>query len=105
MDQLIHKIRSEISSAWRFRWWAMLTAWVVSLLGALIVAREMGSEAVVTTVFPDDNRKYLSTALFGDEPSRSDYLSSKVRLTGYDVLRRSCRTCTDAEECEHWPPG
>jgi cysteine synthase A len=76
-----------------------------NFLGALIVAREMGSEAVVTTVFPDDNRKYLSTALFGDEPSRSDYLSSKVRLTGYDVLRRSCRTCTDAEECEHWPPG
>ncbi len=75
-----------------------------NFLGALLLASEMGPDAVVTTVFPDDNRKYLSTALFGEEPSRPDYLSTAVRLTGYDVLRRSCRTCTDAEECEHWPP-
>jgi cysteine synthase len=74
-----------------------------NLLGALLVQEELGADAVVVTVFSDDNKKYLSTALFGDEPVRTGYLTPDVELTGYDVLRRACRTCTDAEECEHWP--
>ncbi len=75
-----------------------------NLLGALRVQEQLGDDAVVATVFPDDNKKYLSTALFGAEPEREDYLTSRVELLGYDVVRRACRTCSDLGECEHWPP-
>lgn len=74
-----------------------------NFLGALLVADAMGPEAVVVTVFSDDNRKYLSTDLFHDEPVKPGDLTPEVRLLSFDVLRRSCRTCTDALECEHWP--
>jgi cysteine synthase A len=76
-----------------------------NFLGALRVAEHLGEGAVVTTVFPDDNRKYLSTGLFQNEPSKLGYLSPQVQISGYQVLRRSCRTCSDLEECEHWPPA
>lgn len=74
-----------------------------NFLGALLVADAMGPDAVVVTVFSDDNRKYLSTDLFQDEPVKPGDLTPEVRLLSFDVLRRSCRTCTDALECEHWP--
>ncbi len=73
-----------------------------NFLGALLVQEELGSDAVVATVFSDDNKKYLSTDLFGDEPIREDYLSTEVELLSYDTLRRSCRTCNDLDECRHW---
>lgn len=76
-----------------------------NFLGALMVAEQLGPEALVATIFADDNRKYLSTALFGTEPVRPGYLSPEVELLSYDVLRRSCRTCSDLEECEHSPPS
>jgi cysteine synthase A len=73
-----------------------------NFLGALLVQEELGPDAVVATVFSDDNKKYLSTDLFGDEPVRDDFLSPEVELLSYDTLRRSCRTCSDLEECQHW---
>lgn len=73
-----------------------------NFLGALLVQEKLGDGAIVATVFSDDNKKYLSTALFGDEPVRDNYLSSQVELLSYDTLRRSCRTCSDLEECRHW---
>lgn len=76
-----------------------------NLLGALMVAEEMGDDAIVTTVFSDDNKKYLSTDLFGDEPIRDDFLSPEIRLLNYDVLRRNCQTCSDLEVCDHWAKG
>ncbi len=74
-----------------------------NFLGALHLQEELGADAVVVTIFSDDNKKYLSTALFGDEPAREGYTTPEVELHGFDILRRACRTCTDAEECEHWP--
>ena len=74
-----------------------------NFIGALLAQEQLDAGAVVVTVFSDDNKKYLSTALFGDEPLRPGYVTPEVELLGYDVLRRACRTCTDAEECEHWP--
>ena len=50
-------------------------------------------DAVVVTVFCDDNKKYLSTDLLREEPVRSGYLSPDVRLTGFDVFKRVCITC------------
>jgi len=73
-----------------------------NFLGALLVQEEIGPDAVVATVFSDDNKKYLSTDLFGDEPIRDHFLSPDVELLGYDTLRRSCRTCSDLAECQHW---
>ena len=73
-----------------------------NFLGALLVQEELGPDAVVATVFPDDNKKYLSTDLFGDEPIRDDFLTPEVELLSYDTLRRSCRTCSDFDECRHW---
>jgi cysteine synthase len=59
-----------------------------NFLGALKVAAAQGSEAVVTTVFSDDNKKYLSTDLCRDEPVRDDYLAPRVELTGVRVVPR-----------------
>ncbi|MBT8395683.1 MAG: PLP-dependent cysteine synthase family protein [Gemmatimonadetes bacterium] len=73
-----------------------------NFLGALLIHEELGPEAVVSTVFCDDNKKYLSTDLFGDEPIGEDFISPEVELLSYDTLRRSCRTCSDLEECRHW---
>lgn len=64
-----------------------------NFLGALIAQNEMGDKAVVATVFPDDNKKYLSTDLLRDEPQREDYLSPDVELDHYRALKRVCYTC------------
>ena len=73
-----------------------------NFLGALLVQEELGPDAVVATVFSDDNKKYLSTDLFGDEPVKDEFISPEVELSSYDTLSRSCRTCCDLEECRHW---
>ena len=69
-----------------------------NFLGALMVQNELGAEAVVTTVFPDDNKKYLSTALLRDEAVRDGYLSSDVELLSYEAFRRVCHTCFAEDE-------
>ena len=68
-----------------------------NFLGALMVQNEMGSDAVVTTVFPDDNKKYLSTDLLRDEPLKDSYLSAEVELLSYRAFKRVCYTCFDDE--------
>lgn len=57
-----------------------------NLLAALQVAHRQGDEAVVTTVFPDSNKKYLSTDLCGHEEMKDDYLSRDLELLGCRVL-------------------
>jgi cysteine synthase A len=69
-----------------------------NFLGALMTQKNMHPEAVVTTVFSDDNKKYLSTALLRDEPVRPGYLSPEVELLGYEAFKRVCFTCFDGEE-------
>jgi cysteine synthase A len=77
-----------------------------NLIGALMVQERMGAEAVVVTVFPDDNKKYLSTGLLKDEPTRSHFLSPAIKLLGYSAFKRVCNTCCDLEECSvPAPPG
>ncbi|MBI5836973.1 MAG: cysteine synthase family protein [Candidatus Eisenbacteria bacterium] len=70
-----------------------------NFLGALKVQEELGAGAVVATVFPDDNKKYLSTALLGEEPVKSGHLAPEVELTGLRVFKRVCHTCCEAEGC------
>jgi len=70
-----------------------------NFLGALAVQEAMGGDAVVVTVFPDDNKKYLSTDLLRAEPVREDFLSPHVTLTGFLAHKRVCHTCCDPVEC------
>ena len=69
-----------------------------NFLGALMLQDEMGDEAVVTTVFPDDNKKYLTTDLLREERAQSDYLTPEVEFLGYEALKRVCYTCFDGDE-------
>jgi len=71
-----------------------------NFLAALKVYAQLGRESVVVTVFPDDNKKYLSTDLLREEPVRDDYLSQQVELTGISTFQRACQVCTDAAECD-----
>ena len=58
-----------------------------NLLGAIRLQQEMGPNAVVATLFPDSNKKYLSTDLCKPEPERDDYLAPQVELLGLEVAR------------------
>lgn len=69
-----------------------------NFLGALMLQDEMGDDAVVTTVFPDDNKKYLTTDLLREERAQSDFLTPEIELLGYEALKRVCYTCFDGEE-------
>lgn len=64
-----------------------------NFLGALKVQEDMGSDAVVVTVFPDDNKKYLSTDLFKDEPVKKGFLSPDITLLGVESFSRMCYKC------------
>jgi len=69
-----------------------------NFLGALMTQNDMDNDAVVTTVFPDDNKKYLSTDLLREERIRSGYLAPGVELLGYEAFRRVCFTCFDGDD-------
>jgi len=70
-----------------------------NLVAALKVQNAMGPEAVVVTVFPDDNKKYLSTDLLREEPVKPDFLAPRVRLEGFGAFKRVCHTCCDPADC------
>src|SRR5436190_16089586 len=69
-----------------------------NFIGALMVQDQMGGDAVVTTVFPDDNKKYLTTDLLREERAQPDYLTPEVELLSYEAIKRVCYTCFDGEE-------
>jgi cysteine synthase A len=69
-----------------------------NFLGALMTQNDMGDDAVVTTVFPDDNKKYLSTDLLREEFVKPAYLTPEIELLGYEAFKRVCFTCFDGEE-------
>ncbi len=69
-----------------------------NFIGALMAQNQLGDDAVVTTVFPDDNKKYLSTALLRDEPVKESYLAPDVELLSYEAFKRVCFTCFDEED-------
>ena len=61
---------------------------------AAIKAQDLlGPQACVVTLFPDSNKKYLSTDLLKDEPVRDGYLSPDVELLGFDATGRACAMC------------
>lgn len=70
-----------------------------NFLGALKVQDLVGHDKIVVTVFPDDNKKYLSTDLLKEEPVQASYLSRDVELTNFRSFKRVCHTCCDPENC------
>ncbi len=76
-----------------------------NFLGALMVQEKLGPEAVVVTVFPDDNKKYLSTDLMKKEPAKPGALSPEVELLGFGAMKRSCHTCLESEDAGRVAPG
>ncbi len=68
-----------------------------NLLGALQLGDELGDDSVVVTVFPDSNKKYLTTDLMRDEPVRDGFLAPAVELLGFRAIPRACEPCR--------PPG
>ena len=69
-----------------------------NFLGALLVAEDLPEGAVVATVFPDDNKKYLSTDLLREEPALAAHHTDEVELLGFAATRRVCRTCLAPDE-------
>ncbi|MFC2150912.1 PLP-dependent cysteine synthase family protein [Bacteroidota bacterium] len=70
-----------------------------NLLGAIKIQNELGNDAVVATIFSDDNKKYLSTDLLNIEPVKDDFLSSHIKLIGIRSFKRVCHTCCDPADC------
>jgi len=70
-----------------------------NFLAALLVQEKLGPEAVVVTVFPDDNKKYLSTDLLREEPVKPDFLAPHIELETCDAFKRVCYTCCDPVAC------
>jgi len=60
-----------------------------NFIGALIAMERLGKDAIVATIFADDNKKYLSTDLVREEPMKPEYLSQHVRLFGYQTIGRA----------------
>lgn len=53
-----------------------------------LAAAGMNESPVVATVFPDDNKKYLSTALLKEEPVRAGFMTPEIELLDLDLLAR-----------------
>jgi cysteine synthase A len=66
-----------------------------NLLAAMQVQDELGPDAVVVTVFPDSNKKYLSTDLLREEPVKPEHRSPQVTLRGFRAMNRVCTVCYD----------
>ena len=76
-----------------------------NLLAAMEIQEELGPHACVATVFPDSNKKYLSTDLLREEPVRSEHRTPKVRLLGFRTMNRVCAVCFDPADPASTPAG
>lgn len=64
-----------------------------NFLAALKAQNKLSPDAAVVTVFCDDNKKYLSTALMSEEPVKPGYLSPEIELLGLGTVGRACEFC------------
>ena len=66
-----------------------------NFLGALMIQEELGPESIIVTVFPDDNKKYLSTDLMHKEPIKNGFLTPGISLLGVRAHKRICYDCAN----------
>ncbi len=71
-----------------------------NLLGAIKIKQQLGRDAIVATVFSDDNKKYLSTDLLKEEPTKDGFLSNHIELLGVTAYKRVCHTCCKPRSCQ-----
>jgi cysteine synthase A len=64
-----------------------------NFLAAVQAQEKLGPDAAVVTVFCDDNKKYLSTALMNEEAPRPGYASPEIELLGLGTVGRACEFC------------
>lgn len=55
-----------------------------NLIGSVLLANEIKSNVV--TVFPDDNKKYLSTELVNEIDLNENFLSNQIKLINYEKV-------------------
>lgn len=70
-----------------------------NFIGALKLQNKYGTGKVVITVFPDDNKKYLSTDLLKEETAKEGFLSRDVELVNFRAFKRVCQTCCEPADC------
>jgi len=56
-----------------------------NFLAAVLAQDRLSPDAVVVTVFPDDNKKYLSTDLLRTEPAKPGFIQPELKLLGLRV--------------------
>ncbi len=76
-----------------------------NFLAAMQAQDELGAATVVVTVFPDSNKKYLSTDLLRDEPVKPLHRTPRVQLLGFRALNRVCDVCFDPTDPASAPAG
>jgi cysteine synthase A len=64
-----------------------------NFIGAAKIHEQLGPDSVVVTIFPDDNKKYLSTDLLDKVPSETNFISNYIRLRSYKSFGRVCKMC------------
>lgn len=60
-----------------------------NFLAAVMAQESLSAKAVVATIFCDDNKKYLSTNLFGEEKVCASHLTPEIELIDFTVVRRT----------------
>lgn len=70
-----------------------------NFIGALKMQNKLGRDKTIVTVFPDSNKKYLSTDLLREEPVKEDFLSRDIELLHFRALKRVCHTCCEPADC------
>jgi cysteine synthase A len=58
-----------------------------NVVGAMQLLEGLGANATVVTILPDSNKKYLSTDLCREEPTRDDYVSPHIELERFVAVR------------------
>ena len=76
-----------------------------NFIAALEVQRRTGLDSIVATVFPDSNKKYLTTDLLNYEPVKHGFVSPHVRLLGFRAMNRVCGSCVTEGGPDNLPAG
>jgi len=69
-----------------------------NFIGALMAQNQLGKDKIVVTVFPDSNKKYLSTDLLKEEPIKEGFLSTDIELLSFGAQKRVCKMCFSPAE-------
>ena len=58
-----------------------------NFIGCVMAQEKLGKDTVLTTVFADDNKKYLSTDYSEEHEMKENYISAQIKLLGLKAYR------------------